>query len=113
MERETGFEPATSSLGSWHSDLEAGISGIGGGNVKKTMDDLRNSPYHQQFARKLCAAFIAQQQGTSLATAFKKVPEPLSDTWLVVAEFARQAAMQDIDEKFGDGVLGQIDTAIQ
>ena len=81
--------------------------------MKKTMNELRNSSYHQQFARKLCAAFIAQQQGTSLGTAFKKVPEPLSDTWLIVAEFARQAAMKDIDEKFGDCASGQIGTAIQ
>jgi hypothetical protein len=41
------------------------------------------------------------------------VPEPLSDTWLIVAEFARQAAIKDIGEKFGDGVLGHVDTAIQ
>ena len=84
-----------------------------GGNVKKTMDELRNSPYHQQFARKLCAAFIAQQQGTSLGTAFTKVPEPLSDTWLIVAEFARQAAIKDIDEQFGGALPGKVDTAIQ
>ena len=81
--------------------------------MKKTVDKLRNSPYHQQFARKLCAAFIAQQQGTSLGTAFKKVPEPLSDTWLIVAEFARQAAMEDIDKQFGGGVPGTVSTAIQ
>ena len=31
------------------------------------MDELRNSPYHRQFALKLCAAFIAQQQGITLA----------------------------------------------
>lgn len=81
--------------------------------MKKTIDELRNSPYHQQFARKLCAAFIAQQQGTSLGTAFKKVPEPLSDTWLIVAEFARQAAMEIIDKQFGSCLPGKVDTAIQ
>jgi hypothetical protein len=41
------------------------------------------------------------------------VPELLSDTWLIVAEFARQAAMKDIDEQFGGGVPGKVDTAIQ
>ncbi len=81
--------------------------------MKKTIEELRNSPYHQQFARKLCAAFIAQQQGTSLSTALQKVPEPLSDTWLIVAEFARQAAIEDIDKQFGGGVPGKVDTAIQ
>ena len=81
--------------------------------MKKTIEELRNSPYHQQFARKLCAAFIAQQQGTSLSTALKKVPEPLSDTWLIVAEFARQAAIEDIDKQFRGAVPGKVDTAIQ
>ena len=81
--------------------------------MKTTMDELRNSPYHQQFARKLCAAFIAQQQGITLGTALKKVPEPISDTWLIVAEFARQAAMDDIDEQFGVCLPGKAATAIQ
>ena len=81
--------------------------------MKKTMDELRNSPYHQQFARKLCAAFIAQQQGIALGTASKKVPEPLSDTWLIVAEFARQAAMENIDEQFGSYLSARTATAIQ
>jgi hypothetical protein len=77
------------------------------------MDELRDSPYHQQFARKLCAAFVAQQQGITLGTALKKVPEPISDTWLIVAEFARQAAMENIDEQFGVCLTGTSDTAIQ
>jgi hypothetical protein len=101
MEREMGLEPTTSSLGSWHSDVESRMNGLRGGTVKKTMDELRNSPYHHQFARKLCAAFVAQQQGITLGTAFKKVPDPISDTWLIVAEFARQAAMESIEEQFG------------
>ena len=81
--------------------------------MKKTIDELRDSLYHQQFARKLCAAFIAQQQGISLSTALKKVPESLSDTWLIVAEFARHAAMQDIDDQFGACLRGRANTAIQ
>ena len=48
--------------------------------MKIAIDELRNSPYHQQFARKLCAAFVAQQQGITLGTALKKVPEPKSVT---------------------------------
>jgi hypothetical protein len=68
--------------------------------MTKTIEELRKSAYHQQFGRKLCAAFFAQQQGTSLNTAFKKVPDPIADCWLIVAEFARQAAMQKIDREF-------------
>ena len=81
--------------------------------MKKAMDELRNSPYHQQFARKLCAAFLAQQQGITLGTALKKVPDPISDTWLIVAEFARQAAMESIEEQFGVCLPGKAGATIQ
>lgn len=65
--------------------------------MTKTIDELRNSGYHQQLGQKMCAAFIAQQQGISLNTAFGKVPEPVGDMWLIVAEFARRAVMEMID----------------
>lgn len=81
--------------------------------MKKTIDEFRESPYHQQFARKLCAAFLAQQQGISLGTAVKKVPEPISDTWLIVAELARNAAMENIEEQFGVRLAQNADTPIQ
>jgi hypothetical protein len=64
----------------------------------KTSEEFRKSAYHLQFGRKLCAAFIAQQQGIALDTALKKVPDPIADVWLVIAEFVRQAAMQSIEQ---------------
>ena len=67
----------------------------------KSIAELRHSDYHQQLGRKMCAAFIAQQQGVALSTAFKKVPDPILDLWLVVAEFAREAWTQNIDQQFG------------
>jgi len=36
--------------------------------MTKTRDELRKSAYHQQRRQKMCAAFIAQQQGISLNT---------------------------------------------
>jgi hypothetical protein len=45
----------------------------------------------------MCAAFIAQQQGITLNTALGKVPEPVGDLWLIIAEFARGAVMDTID----------------
>ena len=63
----------------------------------KTKDELRNSAYHQQLGQKMCAAFIAQQQGITFNTALRKVPEPIGDLWLVVAEFARRTVMETID----------------
>jgi len=72
--------------------------------MTKSTNELRNSAYHQQFGRKLCAAFIAQQQGIALESAFRKVPDPIADTWLVVAEFAREVAMQGIDQNIADAI---------
>jgi hypothetical protein len=65
----------------------------------KSLAELRISVYHQQLGRKMCAAYIAQQQGISLGTAMKKVAEPVGDLWLAVAEFARRgyAAVADKD----------------
>ena len=58
--------------------------------MKKSLEELRQSPYHQELARKMCAAYIAQQQGVTLDTAVKKVSDPMGDLWFLVAEFARQ-----------------------
>jgi hypothetical protein len=49
----------------------------------------------------MCAAFIAKQQGVALNTAFRKVPDPILDLWLVVAEFAREAWTENIDQRLG------------
>ena len=56
----------------------------------KTIEEMRQSPYHQQLGRNVCAAFIAQQQGTKLDTAYKKIDDPIGDLWLIMAEFIRQ-----------------------
>jgi hypothetical protein len=68
----------------------------------KSVLKLRRSPYHQQLGRKMCAAFVAQQQGVALETALRKVPDPVADVWLVVAEFAREASMQNTEIDLGE-----------
>jgi hypothetical protein len=75
----------------------------------KTINELRSSAYHEQLGQKLFAAFLAQQQGISLNTALKKVEGPVSDAWLIVAEFARQAyhsSVEDILTNSGQERLG-------
>lgn len=67
----------------------------------KSIAELRQSEYHQQLGRKMFAAFIAQQQGVVLNTAFKKAPDPILGMWLVVAEFTHEAWTQNIDQQFG------------
>jgi hypothetical protein len=55
----------------------------------------------------MCAAFIAQQQGIALNTAFKKTSQPVGDLWLLVAEFARQGFSENADiEVFGELSVG-------
>lgn len=65
--------------------------------MTRGIEELRSSGYHQQLGQKMCAAFIAQQQGITLNTALGKVPEPVGDLWLIVAEFARRGVMEKID----------------
>jgi hypothetical protein len=67
--------------------------------------ELRDSLYHQQLGRKMCAAYVAQQQGITLSTAFKKVPDQVGDLWLMVAEFARQASAEEADLICRNGLL--------
>ena len=66
-------------------------------SMTRTLEELRDSLYHQQLGRKMCAAYVAQQQGITLTSAFKKVPDPVGDLWLMVAEFARQANAEEAD----------------
>jgi len=58
--------------------------------MNKSIKQLRPSTYHQQLGQKMCAAYIAQQQGITLETASQKVSEPVGDLWLMLAELARQ-----------------------
>lgn len=75
--------------------------------MAKTIEELRQSPYHQQSGQKMCAAFVAQQQGISLNTAVKKVSEPVGDLWLVVAEFAKQACTETHGANYASKLLRQ------
>jgi hypothetical protein len=98
MERETGLEPATSSLGSWHSSGNRNLGRAGVQTVQfqtsKSIEELRKSSYHKQLGRNVCAAFIAQQQGIRLDTAHKKIEEPIGDLWLLMAEIIRQQCFE-------------------
>jgi len=67
--------------------------------MKRSLEELRHSPFHQELARKMCAAYIAQQQGTTLDTAIKKVTDPIGDLWFLVAEFAREGCAAAADLK--------------
>ena len=62
--------------------------------MQKTLEELRQSSYHQELGRKMCAAFVAQQQGVTLNTAMKKISTPVGDVWLMIAEYAERAVVR-------------------
>jgi hypothetical protein len=71
--------------------------------MTKTIEELRKSEFHHELGEKMCAAFIAQQQGVSLSTAHKKAAGPLGDLWLLTAEFAIQGYTQTFNvERFSE-----------
>jgi hypothetical protein len=78
----------------------------------KSLEELRQSAYHQQLGRKLRAAFIAQQQGIWLDTAYKKAPDSVADLWLVVAEFTRRTWAESIDNSLSEFVKHSAATTI-
>ena len=65
--------------------------------MTKTLEQLRRSEYHQQLGQKMCAAFIAQQQGITLNTALRRIHLPVGDLWLMIAEYAREAYARNIE----------------
>jgi len=68
--------------------------------MSKTLEELRRSSFHQELGRKMCAAFVAQQQGVTLSTALKKVPDHVGDLWLIVADFTERTVNQAIESQF-------------
>lgn len=68
----------------------------------KTLDELRNSSYHQELGQKLLAAYLAQQQGISATSALKLAEGRVSDAWLMVAELALLAHESCIGQFLGD-----------
>jgi hypothetical protein len=68
--------------------------------MQKTLEELRRSSYHPEFGRKMCAAFVAQQQGVTLNAAMKKISTPLGDLWLMIAAYAEQAVGKALDLQF-------------
>ncbi len=71
------------------------------------IEELRESEFHRELGQKMCAAFIAQQQGIALNTALRKTELPVGDLWLLVAEFARRG----FDESAEIGFFGNLTNA--
>ena len=61
--------------------------------LPKSAQQLRLSAYHRQLGQKICASFIAQQQGIRVDTALRKIDDNVGDLWLVLAELALQGGL--------------------
>ncbi len=65
---------------------------------------------HRELARRLCAAFVSNQLGISVATQYKKTPEDVGDLWYFLAGLTEKLAMESQDALYGD--LGRRATEI-
>lgn len=55
---------------------------------------LDKSRVDKELARRLCAAFVSQQMGVSIATQYKKTPENVGDLWYFLAALAEKLARE-------------------
>ena len=65
---------------------------------------LDKSRTDQELARRLCAAFLSNQMGVSMATQYKKMPEDVGDLWYFLAALAGKLAresQQGVDRDWG------------
>ena len=64
----------------------------------------------RELARRLCAAFVSQQMGVSVATQYKKTPEDVGDLWYFLAALADKLARESQNALYRD--LGRLATEI-
>jgi len=44
----------------------------------------------RELARRLCAAFLSEQMGVTVATQYKNTPEDVGDLWYFVAALSKE-----------------------
>ena len=71
---------------------------------------LPKSSVDKELARRLCAAFLSNQLGVTVATQYKNMPEDVGDLWYFLAALTRQLAGASQDALYGD--LGHLATTI-
>jgi hypothetical protein len=63
---------------------------------------LDKSRIDKELARRLCAAFVSNQLGVSIATQYKKTPEDVGDLWYFLAALADKLARENQEALYGD-----------
>ena len=69
---------------------------------------LDKSRVDRELARRLCAAFVSQQKGVSVATQYKKTPEDVGDLWYFLAGLTKELARANQNAPYRD--LGRLAT---
>jgi len=71
---------------------------------------LDKSSVDRELARRLCAAFVSEQLGVSVATQYKKTPEDVGDLWYFLAGLTKELARASQNAFYRD--LGRLATTI-
>ena len=57
---------------------------------------LEKSSVDRELARRLCAAFVSEQMGVTVAIQYKKTPEDVGDLWYFLAALTKELARANI-----------------
>ena len=71
---------------------------------------LDKSKVDRELARRICAAFISNQLGVTIATQYKNTPEDVGDLWYFLAALARKLASESQNALYRD--LGRLATEV-
>ena len=71
---------------------------------------LDKSKVDRELARRICAAFISNQFGVTIATQYKNTPEDVGDLWYFLAALATKLASESQNALYRD--LGRLATEV-
>ena len=71
---------------------------------------LDKSSVDRELARRLCAAFVSEQMGVTVATQYKNTPEDVGDLWYFLAALTKELARASQNALYRD--MGRLATTI-
>ena len=71
---------------------------------------LPKSSVDKKLARRLCAAFLSNQLGVTVATQYKNTPEEVGDLWYFLAALSKELVIRSQNSLYKD--LGRLATTI-
>ena len=64
----------------------------------------------RELARRICAAFVSEQMGVTVATQYKNTPEDVGDLWYFLAALTKELVRASQNARYRD--LGRLATTI-